>query len=220
MLICFGIFLIIFFIIIEIICVLFRSTGLSESKARFQVISLLTGTGFTTKESELISQHPTRRKLAQIVMIVGYIGSAALISFIINIIKNSLDFYDICFIISGVAAITFFIKNKRFLFNLDVFIEKLILKTRLERNSKNNIYTLLNQNKGYGIYNLLLEENCFLINKSLKDSNLKQQNIQVLNVDKGNIFIPFPPTNYIFEKGDNILVYGENISIINVFKLK
>jgi hypothetical protein len=86
----YGLLFTIFLIIIEIICVLFRLTGLPEDKARFQVISILMGTGFTTRESELITQHPTRRKLAQTVMILGYVGLAVLISFLANVIQNKL----------------------------------------------------------------------------------------------------------------------------------
>jgi Trk-type K+ transport system membrane component len=51
--------IVIFLIVVEVITVLFKLTGLSEEKARFQVISLLTGSGFTTKEAELITQHPS-----------------------------------------------------------------------------------------------------------------------------------------------------------------
>ena len=84
--------IVIFLIIIEVITVLFKLTGLSEEKARFQVISLLTGSGFTTRESELITQHPSRRKLAQLLMITGYVGFLTGISFLVDIIKKSLSF--------------------------------------------------------------------------------------------------------------------------------
>ena len=84
--------IVIFLIIIEVITVLFKLTGLSEEKARFQVISLLTGSGFTTRESELITQHPSRRRLAQLLMITGYVGFLTGISFLVDIIRKSLSF--------------------------------------------------------------------------------------------------------------------------------
>ena len=49
----FILFLMIFLIIVDFFAILFRLTGVPIEKARFQVTSLLTGTGFTTKESEL-----------------------------------------------------------------------------------------------------------------------------------------------------------------------
>ena len=58
-------FLLIYFIIItavtEIFVILFRLTELKLEVSRFQVISLMTGTGFTTGESELILGHPESR---------------------------------------------------------------------------------------------------------------------------------------------------------------
>lgn len=39
-----------------------RLTGLEESRANFQALSAVTGTGFTTRESELIMADPRRRK--------------------------------------------------------------------------------------------------------------------------------------------------------------
>ena len=52
-LILFSLIILIYLIITELFTILFRFTGLPDERARFQVISLLTGCGFTTKESEL-----------------------------------------------------------------------------------------------------------------------------------------------------------------------
>ncbi|MCR4697883.1 MAG: potassium transporter TrkA, partial [Bacilli bacterium] len=49
------IILLIYLALIKIYMTLFRMTGLSRQKARFQVVSLITGVGFTTSESEIIT---------------------------------------------------------------------------------------------------------------------------------------------------------------------
>ena len=85
----FILFLMIFLIIVDFFAILFRLTGVPIEKARFQVTSLLTGTGFTTKESEIIVQHPTRRKLAIWLMGFSYASTATIISFAVNIITSS-----------------------------------------------------------------------------------------------------------------------------------
>lgn len=100
--------IIIFLIIIEVITVLFKLTGLSEEKARFQVISLLTGSGFTTKEAELITQHPSRRKLAQILMVIGYVGFLTGISFLVDIIKRSFSYKTLAILIVFFALLYMF----------------------------------------------------------------------------------------------------------------
>ena len=41
-------------------------TGLDRSTSSFQALSALTSTGFTTREAELVTSHPTRRKIISI----------------------------------------------------------------------------------------------------------------------------------------------------------
>ncbi|MBT3319023.1 MAG: hypothetical protein HN948_07025 [Clostridia bacterium] len=71
----FGVVLIAIWLLVEVLAIVFRITGLNSQKARFQVISILTHTGFTTRESELIAQHPLRRKLASALIVYGKIKS-------------------------------------------------------------------------------------------------------------------------------------------------
>ena len=45
---------VLYILIIDVFTILFRMSGMTEEKAKFQVISLLTNSGYTTKESELV----------------------------------------------------------------------------------------------------------------------------------------------------------------------
>lgn len=210
---------VIFVIIVEVITVLFKLTGLSEEKARFQVISLLTGSGFTTRESELITQHPSRRRLAQILMITGYIGFLTGISFLVDIIKKSLSFKNLIVLIVFFSLILMFFRNKFLLSYFDNIIEKFILKRRFKRKSPTKMYKLITRAKGYGVFNILIDEKSSLVGVALKDSNLKPRGIIILNIDKGNQFIGFPTRDYVIEKGDNILLYGKVEEIMKTFNI-
>ena len=57
-----------------------EATGLERSKARFQALSALTGTGFTTSQAELIVEHPKRRQITTYLMLLG---NTVIIAFII-----------------------------------------------------------------------------------------------------------------------------------------
>ena len=46
------------FFLVRVFAVALRLTGLPEHSARFQAISALTGTGFTTSEAEMIVNYP------------------------------------------------------------------------------------------------------------------------------------------------------------------
>ncbi|MBR2000686.1 MAG: potassium transporter TrkA, partial [Firmicutes bacterium] len=73
--------LIMFYIVIaDIITIFFRLAGMTEEKARFQVISLLTNSGFTTQESEAVVNSKIRRRLATATMIFGYAFTVTILS--------------------------------------------------------------------------------------------------------------------------------------------
>ena len=81
----FSLIILIYWIITELFTMLFRFTGLPDEKARFQVISLLTGTGFTTRESEMFLSNRLRRRLARITMLFGYVFNITIVSAFINV---------------------------------------------------------------------------------------------------------------------------------------
>lgn len=60
-------------------------TGLSQQVAKFQARSAFTGTGFTTSEAEKVVNHPVRR---QIIMLLMIIRSAGLVTIIISLILS------------------------------------------------------------------------------------------------------------------------------------
>ena len=201
---------------------LLKLTGLTDEKARFQVISIITGTGFTTKESELITQHKIRRKFAQNIMIVGYIGWGTIISFtatIINdIITRTFSAIDVAVILIISTIIIYILKHQKVILFLDNIIEKIILSGRSMDFQKKEVYKLLNRKHGYGIYCILIDKASFLVGKSIKNSSIKNYEIQVLSIDKGDEYIAFPDPDYIFEDGDNIIVYGKVDSIMRILR--
>ena len=61
-------------VITRIATVALMVTGLSREAARFQARSALTGVGFTTLESEKVTNHPVRRHIIMILMLTGNVG--------------------------------------------------------------------------------------------------------------------------------------------------
>ena len=81
----FSVIILISLVITEMFTILFRFTGLPDERARFQVISLLTGCGFTTRESEMILSNRRRRRLARITMLFGYVFNITIVSALVNV---------------------------------------------------------------------------------------------------------------------------------------
>lgn len=213
----FIICLIIFLIIIDIFAVLFRLTGLSREKARFQVISLLTSTGYTTRESELITQHPIRRKLASALMVVSYVSTLTFISFLVNMLSNSLiNIKSLSAIILFVICAVLFFKSP-ILEVLEDLIEHLVEKSYLWRQSNPKYLNFITKHRGYSICEVYLEASCDLIGKSIKESKLSSIEIKVLSIDQGYEIINFPKPDYIFQESDKLMVYGNTKNIKNKF---
>ena len=81
----FSMIILLYWVITELFTVIFRFTGLPDERARFQVISLLTGCGFTTRESEMMLSTRSRRRLARVTMLFGYVFNITIVSAFINV---------------------------------------------------------------------------------------------------------------------------------------
>jgi len=68
-----------------------RVTGMPKDAARFQSISALTGTGFTTQEAESTMHHPLRRKVLIGLMFAGHLGVVSLASTVILGVSRAQD---------------------------------------------------------------------------------------------------------------------------------
>lgn len=202
------------FLIIEVISIIFKITGLDLNKARFQVISIITHTGFTTRESELIAQHPLRRRIASYLMILSYLGQATLISIFFNILKQQQSMRNILIIILVLSTVILILaRNKVLLFKFESFLEKYILRQMKINKKYRTIDEVLKLNDDFGVTEIVLEEDSPLVGISLSESGLKERYIQVLTVDRGSHLIHFPKANLVFEPADRVVVYGKIDSI-------
>ncbi|MFC4775266.1 hypothetical protein ACFO9Q_00525 [Paenibacillus sp. GCM10023252] len=102
---------IIMLLVVEIAVVLLNITGLDRDISRFQAISMLTGTGFTTLESELILRHPTRRKIGIFLILFGAFSLAVIISTISNILAESFRITQVSVLIAILSLLLLLVKR-------------------------------------------------------------------------------------------------------------
>ena len=109
----FSLIILVYWIITELFTILFRFTGLPDERARFQVISLLTGCGYTTRESEMFLSNRRRRTLARITMLFGYVFNITIVSAFINVFLslkiNQVEHYYLGMLIPMVVVVIIFI---------------------------------------------------------------------------------------------------------------
>ncbi|MFO7962746.1 MAG: TrkA C-terminal domain-containing protein [Desulfobacterales bacterium] len=72
----------------KIAAIALTHTGLSRESARFQARSAFTGVGFTTNESEKVVNHPLRRRILLMLMLLGNAGIVTAMSTLILTFVN------------------------------------------------------------------------------------------------------------------------------------
>ncbi len=215
------IFLVIFimlWLLIEIIAIVMKLTGLELSKARFQIISILTHTGFTSRESELIVQHPTRRKIASILMVVSYVAQITLITLLFDVLNNATKSLLSISIVLSVVLVLILISTQveSFSRGFDRFAERLLRNKIKKINSNNRIDQLLNLSPEFSIYELIVDTDSFICRKTLRELHLKEHFIQVLKIDRGSEMIDFPLADMQILAGDRMIVYGKIEALTNL----
>ncbi|OPF50564.1 potassium transporter TrkA [Clostridium baratii] len=208
----------IFLVVVNICSILLRLTGMPIKKARFQVVSLLTSTGFTTRESEMIVQHPVRRKIASWLMVVSYVSTATFISFFVTMISDTVTGIGFFVVIAALITTNLILRRTKTIENLELKLENVVLKSKIWEKLNSENLTLITNTRGYGIYQIYLPKDSKIIGKSILESGLKDLEIEVLNIDKGDKFIKFASPDYVFEVFDRVTVYGNLKNIRNEFE--
>lgn len=81
-------------------------TGMSQPVALFQAASAFFGVGFTTKEAELVVNHPIRRRIILHLIIAGNIGlTSALATLLVTFIQSDERGLGGTFIWLGLTAV-------------------------------------------------------------------------------------------------------------------
>ncbi len=206
-------------LLVKAASVALRLTGMEERKANFQALSALTGTGFSTKESELIMNNPARRRIISLLMILGYGGVITIIiSFSTSIINShgNIKYAGVLIFLVGLYLIYLFATYKGFTKRWDNFIKKKLIKSPVFEEAP--IEDLLRLMEGYGLVRVLTKKKSIFINRHIKEINLTRKNILILGIDRHNSWNPIPKGEEKILEGDKLVVYGP-IKVINeIFK--
>ena len=222
----FALLILVYWVISEIFTILFRFVGLPEEKARFQVTSLLTGCGFTTRESEMILTTKPRRRLARILMLFGYVFNITVVSAFINVFLSLSsaqmgNFFIGALIPLAAAAFVFGVSR---IPAVRRFFEKLISKAAgsiAGRDSENSIMLIDHIGKGTIAQVTLKQVPDYLSGVELASSGLKEKrSILVMLVEHSNGTIDVPAARTVFEAGDKLTVFGDYKTVCKAFHAK
>lgn len=193
----------------KVATVALQLTGLDKPTASFQALSALTGTGFTTREAELVLSHPARRKIISLLMILGNAGMVAVIAGLVSSFLTVTSAWAILRFVILVIALYFIFKmatHTRLARLLSKKIEeKLREKFKLQ---KRTVGRILDLGEDFGIAEITLHEGSPSVGKTLATSDLRKKKILVLAIERDEEKIFVPRGNHKLHAGDNLICYG------------
>ena len=200
-------------------------TGLSRQAAKFQARSAFTGTGFTTSESEKVVDHPVRRRIINLMMLLRSAGIVSiLISLILSFAGDSTELEiltRLSILVGGLLSLWGLINLKAVNRVLARRIERLLekwydLDTR-------DYGSLLHLSGDYRVLELRIGEDDWLEGKTLEECELDKEGVSVLGSRAASAPGPSSPTALInraatnktpkgrakIREGDTLILYGE-----------
>ena len=218
--------LIVSFIIVRIGAIAFQLTGLEWSLAKFQALSCFTATGFTTREAELITATPQRRRIASILIVLGHAGLVTMIATFANSLRppvikltflpdfvspNFMPWINLTIIAVAIYIIYKIFTNSKFARRLTNVLRKRIVKREIIKSV--SFEELAIATGGYGVSKVAVSAGSPILEKTLLRSELRKHDINVLAIVRREETIPNPSADMKILAGDELVCFGklENI---------
>ena len=186
-------------------------TGLSSESAKFQARSAFTGVGFTTTESEKAVNHPIRRRILMLLMLLGNAGiitavSSLIISFV-NTRQSTFLVWNIVLLTTGIVVLWSLASSRWVDRHLSNFIAKILKRyTRLNVQDYSKLLHLAGE---YQITELHVGHGDWIADKRLDETRLAAEGVVVLGINRPDgeyLGIPYGETE--IHPGDILITYG------------
>ncbi|MEN6474261.1 MAG: TrkA C-terminal domain-containing protein [Syntrophaceae bacterium] len=209
-----SVILLLVVIIASLICVragatALELTGMESEKAKFQALSAFTNTGFTTFETEEITNIPIRRKIIKVLIVFGHAGTVSVIATFATSLVQRNPLHTALNV--GVIVISLYV-----IYRLASW-HKLTKRMRdafrgwLERRydlRTPSLEQMLKVAENFGVIRMVIQEGSPLVQRPLADLGLKAHKVQILSIDHGDDFIAIPQGHDMLRTGDTIICYG------------
>jgi MFS family permease len=206
------------FIIVRIGAFALHLTGMEPGVATFQALSAFSGTGFTTRESERVVAHRSRRRIISVLIILG---NAGLVTIVATLVASFTQ-------VSGYSW--FFIRLAMIIVGIFLLYQLIIRSTlagslleRLRRPLMKRIMVeappfeeILHIGGRWSVNLAMIRADSKHVGRSLSEVSAAMD-IEVLGIDKVSGFISRPGGDEKIEIGDRLLVYGTAESLTSLF---
>jgi Trk-type K+ transport system membrane component len=222
--------LVVSFIAVRIGAIVFQLTGLEWSLAKFQSLSCFTGTGFTTREAELITGNPQRRRIASVLMVLGNAGLVTLIATFANTLrppairtKFSLPFLpafipsrfvpwiNLLTIVIATYVVYRIFTNAKLVKRLTAALRSKVARRQIFKPVL--FEELLPIAGGYGVLKIDVRVGSPLLGKTLSESELRGDGVTVLAITTRGESKTNPSPDTKLGSGDELICFGKITTI-------
>lgn len=199
-------------IVVRVATVALTLTGLSKDSARFQARSAWTGTGFTTRESENVVDHPARRRIVSLLMVLRSAGlitavSSLFISFA-GARSGDAETQRMLVILVSVLALWLISMSR----SVDRWMTRIIRRVLLRYTDLDarDYGALLHLSGEYAVAEVEIESGeGWMVGRQLKELRLSDEGVLVLGVERtAGDYIGAPRGDVEISAGDTLLLYG------------
>ena len=191
-------------------------TGINWDTASFQAYSAFFGVGFTTKEAELVVNHPVRRRIIRDLILAGNVGlTSALATLIVTLLQSSSGgdtMLMLGWLIGGLILMLFISRLTWFQKVLDHIIQRTLERTGMVHALDYEL--LLRIQHGYVVSEIEVPPGTYLAGRTLRESRPWDRGVVILAIKRdGHTHSGIPARDDMILPGDALTAYGKESAI-------
>lgn len=188
-------------------------TGISWDTASFQAYSAFFGVGFTTREAEMVVNHPVRRRIIRDLILAGNVGlTSALAAAVVTLLNSSSYQHPVILLgllLAGLGLLFFFSRLGWIQKLLDRTIQHTLERAGLVRALDYEL--LLRIQHGYAVSEIEILQGTFLADRTLRESRPWACGVIILAIKRdGATLSGLPGPNDLVKAGDVVTAYGKD----------
>jgi hypothetical protein len=207
------------FVVVRVGAVALELTGIPWEQAKFQALSAFTNSGFTTRESEEITRHPVRRRIASLLIVLGNAGLVAVVGGFAGSMLSPQphrSVVNLALIFGGIGALAL-IGHAGWMGDRLRGATKRWLDRRY-RLSEWSPHDLLHLDEGFALTRFVVPAESPAVGRRLVELRLKDHVVQILAVERDREFRPVPRGDDVVREGDRLVVFGRADAIEHLFE--
>lgn len=199
-------------VITRVATVALTLTGISRESARFQARSALSGVGFTTGEAEAVVNHPVRRRVVMVLMLLGGAGTVTVIGALFLSFANadaSQRTTRLAMLLGGLLAVWLLARSAW----VDRRLSKVIARAlkRWTDLDARDYAALLHLSGRYTVMEMAVNAGDWVADRTLGELALRDEGVVVLGISRPNgTYLGAPRFDTEIRAHDTLVLYGRS----------